>query len=53
MTRDKNRKREPRQISVRGTTYDRLLDAARKNGEQLSTFADALIVAWLNEREGN
>lgn len=39
------------EIPVRETTYQRLRDAARKNGEQLGTYADALINRWLDERE--
>jgi hypothetical protein len=45
-------KRRNTQISVRGETYDKLRDAARKNGEQIGTLVDALIRRYLDEKAG-
>jgi len=41
------------QISVRGSTYDRLREAARKNGEQISTLVDAIVNKWLDNQKIN
>jgi len=38
-------------ISIRGSTYEKLQEAARKNGEQISTLVDAIVNKWLDEQE--
>lgn len=49
----KTKLRKRRDVQVRESTYERLRELANRNGEQVSTYLDGLIVQWLNEREGN
>lgn len=39
------------QISVRGTTYDKLRAYARRHGTQVDPTVDAIITKWLDEQE--
>lgn len=43
-------KKSPHQVSVRETTYEKLREIARKNGEHVSTTLDAIITRYLDER---
>lgn len=39
------------QVSVRGTTYDKLRAYARRHGTQVDPTVDAIITKWLDEVE--
>lgn len=47
--------RKPREfvvVSVPVKTYERLSMAAHRHGEQVPTYLDGLINAWLDEEQG-
>jgi hypothetical protein len=39
-------------IQLRKVVYERLREAARKNGEQVETLLDGLLVQWLDRHGG-
>jgi hypothetical protein len=48
----KSKLHKKRDIAVRESVYERLRDAARKNGEQVGTYLDGLLTKWLDEHGG-
>ena len=44
-------KRKRGQISVRGSTYDKLRAYARRHGTLVDPTVDAIITKWLDEQE--